>query len=320
MYGVIDIGSNTIRLVIYSVTRDLGNGNTSGTGNTKIKRIMNKKYTASLASYITDGLMSEEGILCAGETLKELKSITDGLNLEKVYVFATAPFRNIENTEQVVEDVERNSGFPIRVLSGEEEAKFGFAGLENELRHSQQNLSEESGLLFDLGGGSTELVTFNGSAIRSSCSLTIGSLNLYKTYVSGILPTEAEIRKIRKQAKSQLKHAPVQPDNFSGLTCCEGGSARAVLKLLREEFPDKVKKSGYKAGRLDDLLEFYLSNPKDFTDKALQIAPDRIHTIIPGLVVMQSICETFHCRRMLTVRSGVREGYLLSKLEETPYE
>lgn len=310
MYGVIDIGSNTIRLVIYSVSQS------EEDGSYRLKRIMNKKYTASLASYITDGRMSEEGIQTASDTLKELKTITDGLHLEKVFVFATAPFRNIENTVETVAEVENSSGFPIKVLSGEQEAAFGFSGLMNELNQKDQELAEAPGLLFDLGGGSTELVSFDREIIHSSYSMPVGSLNLYKSFVSGILPTEQEIRKIHKQAKSELKKTPLYGQTFPGITCCEGGTARAVLKMLREIYPGKVKNSVYKSGRINDLLDLYLTQPDVFTDKALKTAPDRIHTILPGLIVMQCICETFECRKMLTVRSGVREGYLLSELEE----
>jgi exopolyphosphatase/guanosine-5'-triphosphate,3'-diphosphate pyrophosphatase len=104
MYGIIDIGSNTIRLVLYHVEK-------SGHGY-QISRIMNKKYTASLAGYVTKkGKLSSAGIQCASDILCELRAITKSIHLEKVYVFATASFRNVTNTEEVLRRTEAASGF-----------------------------------------------------------------------------------------------------------------------------------------------------------------------------------------------------------------
>lgn len=91
MYGVIDIGSNTIRLVVFDYD------------GTSIRRVLNKKITAGLAGYINkDHEMRKRGVQVAVESLMELKTVTDQFSLDEIGVFATAPLRNIINTEEVL--------------------------------------------------------------------------------------------------------------------------------------------------------------------------------------------------------------------------
>ncbi len=205
MYGIIDIGSNTIRLVLYHVE--------NSEHGYRISQIMNKKYTASLAGYVTKkGKMSDAGIQCASDTLCELKRIIDSIHLERVYVFATASFRNVTNTEEVLRRTQAASGFDIQVLSGQEEADCGFYGLLSEIAQAHKGEDISSGMQIDLGGGSTEFVFFDDRKIKKSLSIPIGSLNLYDRFVDGILPTAEEMKQIRKYVTKQLKDADFPGD------------------------------------------------------------------------------------------------------------
>ena len=307
MYGIIDIGSNTIRLVLYHVEK-------SGHGY-QISRIMNKKYTASLAGYVTKkGKLSSAGIQCASDILCELRAITESIHLEKVYVFATASFRNVTNTEEVLRRTEAASGFKIQVLSGEEEADCGFYGLMSEVRHAHKGKEISSGMQIDLGGGSTEIVCFKDLEIQNSPSLPIGSLNLYERFVDGILPTASELKQIRKYVTKRLKEAEIPVLSDSGLLCCEGGTARALKKLIEAAFPENAGHTFYNVDYLNEWEQYYLQNPEKCQRDILKINPERVHTIIPGAVAIKCISEHFKRRRILTVRNGVREGYLLSQL------
>lgn len=310
MYGIIDIGSNTIRLVLYHVE------NTEH--GCQISRIMNKKYTASLAGYVTKkGKMSGEGIQCACDTLCELREIIESIHLEKVYVFATASFRNITNTEEVLRRTETASGFKIRVLSGEEEANCGFYGLLSEIEQAHKGKEVSSGMQIDLGGGSTEFVFFKNHKIKTSLSIPIGSLNLYERFVDSILPTAAEMKQIRKYVNKQLKNTKFSEKWDADLLCCEGGTARALQKLICAAFPENSGHDFYNTKYLQEWEQYYLQNPEKCQHDILKINPERIHTLIPGAIAIRCISDYFGCQRALTVRNGVREGYLLSQLYES---
>ena len=86
-YGIIDMGSNTIRLCIYHYE--------DGT----LNRIMDRKEMAELASYIKDGKLSQTGINVACNVLQSFSAIVSNFSLDGLYVFATASLRNISNTD-----------------------------------------------------------------------------------------------------------------------------------------------------------------------------------------------------------------------------
>ncbi|MDD6155072.1 MAG: hypothetical protein PUB39_05930 [Eubacteriales bacterium] len=310
MYGIIDIGSNTIRLVLYHVEHS------DKTGAYRIQRIMNKKYTASLAGYVNKkGNLSSSGIKRACNILSELRAIVDSIKLEQVYVFATASFRNINNTAEVLRRTQAASGFQIKVLSGEEEANCGFYGLLSEVFDANEgDVEAGNGVQIDLGGGSTEFVFFNGHKIEKSLSIPVGSLNLYEKFVSGILPTSGEIKKIKKYVRDQLKKADL-PEGFKAdMLCCEGGTARALESLLTRAYPEVADREDYSTNYMDEWEQRYLEDREACQKDILKTCPERIHTVLPGAIAIHYISQYFGSKKILTVRNGVREGYLLSIL------
>ena len=140
--AVIDIGSNSMRLTVYETTE---------TGGFTI--LFKDKVMAGLAGYVEDGALSLDGIARAVLGLMSFRNTLEALNITQVSVFATASLRNITNTTQAVSTIQRATGFSIEVISGEEEARYGYAGAMEEL-----DLSD--GLFVDIGGASTEVVRF----------------------------------------------------------------------------------------------------------------------------------------------------------------
>lgn len=171
-YAVIDIGSNTVRLAVYLTDRD------------NFSPVFSQKYTIGLAGYVTDGFLQPEGIRKACDTLLQCRSLIalfDGI--AETYVFATASLRNVQNTQEAVDQIFMVTGFSVDVLSGQAEAYLDYYGVLHEA-------PLENGLLFDIGGGSTEIVTFAHDGPGLIESLPIGSLNLAQAYVEKIFPKQ----------------------------------------------------------------------------------------------------------------------------------
>lgn len=297
MYGIIDIGSNTIRLVVYERNKD------------RIEQILNKKITAGLAGYINKNHeMRNRGVQVAIDSLQELKGVTDRLDLEGVAVFATAPLRNINNTDEVVQQIHESTGFEVKVLSGNEEAEYGFAGMRGENRL-------EDGLMMDIGGGSTELVAFNGDKTLYARSIPWGSLNLYREYVKNITPTEKEVQEIAHLMKKQFEKVKLPEESSTEVLCAEGGTARAVEKMIKAVYKDELPEGRYDRKVLKKMLQEYLDNPKKMWERILRVAPERIHTFVPGLIAMNTAVDVFGVKEIITVGYGVREGFLLKECE-----
>ena len=202
IYGIADVGSNTVRLSIYKCEGG------------EIRLLMNRKVMAGLAGYVRHGALTPEGIEVACQTLQGYRSLMDNLELPDLRVFATASLRNISNTEEAVGAV---------------------MAAELSFRGAIQNAGLYTGLLADLGGGSTELVSYRNRAIQSACSLSVGSLSLFSKYVSKLHPTKEERRAIRRAVEEQLEQfVPQHPP--ARHICGVGGTVRAACKVANAMF------------------------------------------------------------------------------------
>lgn len=149
-HAIVDIGSNTIRLIIFDINENKNN----------FKKVLNKKYTAGLITYVHDGELSGKGIKKLIKTLSSIKNIVIELNVDTFSPFATASLRNLENTEEVLEEVKKDLDIDIDVLEQVEEAFLGNVGIRSEIK-------VDSGISVDIGGASTEVVYFEEDGIAN---------------------------------------------------------------------------------------------------------------------------------------------------------
>jgi exopolyphosphatase/guanosine-5'-triphosphate,3'-diphosphate pyrophosphatase len=227
-----------------------------------------------------------------------------------VFVFATASLRNIKNTSDAVRIIEEQSGFNIHVLSGEEEATYDYFGATLKIPLSD-------GILVDIGGGSTELVFFRNGKIEKVLSMPIGSLNLCAKYVSNLMPDKNEMKNIKKVVHDELKKIEaVELISEARIICGIGGTVRATCKLSNNIFELPSSNRQLDVKNIKSILNIYKDNKKEFLLKILQVAPDRLHTIIPGMVVLKTIAKFYNCEFITVSQYGVREGYLYQMLNK----
>lgn len=291
LYGITDIGSNTIRFKVYQYK------------NNKIKPLISKKKTAGLISYRENGKLNDEGIEVLLSTLKKFKKYMHSLDVEKTCYFATASLRNIENSEKVKEIVKSNLNIDIIILSSEKEAELSFKSVAHD------DLDNNEGVLIDVGGGSSEITIFENKNIIAETSLPIGSLYCYDKYVSLMLPTPEESEKIKERVKLELKKSGIKKypkDYLYGV----GGTVRTIKKLLEHLDIKKDKSHIIPINLLDSLLNELNENNKECYRKILRIKPDRIHTIVPGILIVKTIAEFFNIKYLHISQDSLREGVL----------
>lgn len=295
--GIVDVGSNTIRLSIYHWEGQ------------KFKLLMNKKEMAGLAGYIKNGLLSDSGILVACRVLAGFKALLRNFDIADLYVFGTASLRNIVNTEEALETIEAVTGIKVEVLSGADEAAFSFLGA------TVGGGAPGSGMLADVGGGSTELVAYQDGAITSGCSLPMGSLSLFTKHVSGLFPTKEERKAIRSDVKEELERAKT-----AGLRCKHltgvGGTFRAAAKLCNDLSGADPDNRIIPAGEIHALYKGLKKGDQDTLRQILRSVPDRVHTILPGLAILTAILDAYEVSTVSVSACGVREGYLLRRVME----
>ncbi len=294
MYGVIDIGSNTIRLSLYKKT------------NNSIVPMLHKKNMTGLANYVTkDGELSEKGLNKAIRVLAVSKEILSNLEVKDVFIFATASFRNVKNTKEILRSVTEATGYEVDIISGEQEAMYDYVAASHFM-----DLSD--GLLVDIGGGSTELVFYADGKVKKALSMPIGSLNLYSNFVKDIFPTAKELQKIEEKIKSELDNADFQ-DTCKNI-CGIGGTIRSAKRLNNEMFDLSDKNKVISTSNINKMLEDFTTDRKLAVQKIIKFAPDRIHTIIPGMIILNMISKKYCSESILVSDNGIREGYLYSKL------
>lgn len=293
--AIVDVGSNTIRLSIYHWEGQ------------NFKLLLNKKEMAGLAGYIKQGILSDSGIQVACRVLNEFKALLENFDITDLRVFGTASLRNIANTEQAIETIEKVTGIQVDVISGDDEAAFSFLGA------TMGGNMAGHGLLADVGGGSTELVTYRDGRIISGRSLPMGSLSLFSKYVTGLFPTKPERKAIRSQVQEELKRMNAGEQPFSHLTGV-GGTFRAVVKLCNNISGANPNNRQISADEIRKLYKELKKADQGTLRQILRLTPDRVHTILPGLVILIEILDTYQVDTVSLSTCGVREGYLMRRV------
>ena len=295
-YALIDMGSNSIRLTVYDMER------------TSFKVLFKEKIMAGLAGYVEHGRLTQDGIDCACQSLREFQNTLDLLQIEHLAVFATASLRNISNTAQAVEQIQQATGIAVEVLTGEVEAECGFYG-------ATCDVAVDDGLFADIGGASAELALFTGRQLQEAVSVPVGSLKLYRDCVKKILPGKESRRRIEEAIQAAFDGDALKDIQSREHMVCVGGTARACLRLSRKLFGLPDDQRTFTREQLDALAKQLCKGDKDAADLILRYEPERIHTLVPGIMILRYLADRFGVENITVSHYGVREGYLHQKIQ-----
>lgn len=296
LYGIIDIGSNTIRMNIYKVEGK------------SFDLLLSKKEAVGLVQYVKKDIMSQEGIDRLAKCLNTFRDMIDLLHLDGYSAFATASLRNIDNSNEVIDQIEKKCHVSIDLLSGAQEGRISFHGAIYGLAH-------KSGIYVDTGGGSSEIILYDKRQIGFVTSLPVGSLNLYNKYVKKLIPTKAEIKQIQDRILKELK----QVDGKKGILKADdlavtGGSMRAIRLVLVALGWISSNQFEIESTMIKDLIKYLQEDEGRTVHLFLKVKPDRVHTLFPGLLIIDSMVQYTKAKRIQVSTNGVREGYLMEKI------
>ena len=299
-YAIIDIGSNTIKMTVFSE---------------KLLPVYKSSRAARLLSYVKNGVLSKDGEGVLLTTLSDFKKEALSLGPTKLYAFATASFRAISNPLPTIERVRESLGIKVDLLSGDEEAKISFDGVVGALGENG------SGLLFDMGGGSTEIIAYEDREIKSSVSMPFGALSLYRDFVSDTYPSVKEIDAIteyvKKIGKPEIEGALRHSHSCSVMVI--GGSFRALAVVISELFGSSFSPDSpyiIRAHELDLLIKRF--SPVSSSDASIieALIPDRKTNLVPALISLYVFALLTGANEITLSPYGAREGYLLKIKDE----
>jgi len=298
LHALIDIGSNTIRMAIYDIE------------GTSIDMLTKQKHNVGLAAYIVDGKMQQEGIDKAAEILTGFKTFLENLGINNITTFTTAALRNADNSEEAVAELKKRTGLDIMVISGDEEATFDFIG-------ATHNLAEDTGLLIDIGGASTEIVYFKDNKIVQKASLPVGSLKLYTEYVEKLLPSPVECGLMKADVEKLLDESNEFENIKHARICGIGGTFKGAIAVYNALFRKGDSNFDMETARIREVVNLFNDygklNDAD-TILLLKTVPERVHTLLPGLIIAEVLAEHFDSQTITYSDSGVREGYIYDRI------
>ncbi|ANB57066.1 ppx/GppA phosphatase family protein [Anoxybacillus sp. B7M1] len=292
-YGIIDIGSNTIRLVIYERQK-------SG----RLREVENVKVVARLRSHLTeDQMLAESGVSLLLNTLQSFQEITRYHRLERVKCVATATIRQAKNQKEIAEWIEANTDFCIRVLTEEEEAYYGFLAVVNSTPISEA-------ITIDIGGGSTEITYYKDRQLYELHSFPFGVLSLKQKFVAGNVPTDEELELLAEYVEEQFHSLPWLLQRNVPIVAM-GGSARNVVQVhqLMCRYPlAGVHQYEMKRKHLLDVRKLLTSLPFEDIQKLEGLSKDRADLMIPALEVFRVLYDVVEASSFVLSRKGLRDG------------
>lgn len=291
--GIIDMGSNSIRLVIYEQTEQSAH------------RIIDEcKVTARLSEKVNeDHNISIKDLDNIVDTLIQFKRLCEIHNTFSIRTVATAAIRNASNDQEIIQFLLQKTGLKIEILSGEEEARLGFVGTMNTLDVNQ-------GFLIDIGGGSTELTLIKNRRIVNSISFPFGSVNTTKRFPASE-EKNRRFEQIRKMVQNELKLLPWLQKKSNLPLIGLGGTLRNVCKMNQKQTKYSLPQThNYEMNGnqvtvfLEQLKYMSLAQLK----KVEGLSKDRADIIIPGMIILDSIYQFLQSSRIIISGSGLRDG------------
>ncbi len=305
-FGVIDLGSNSVRLVIYSVNEQSCEPYTKK----DFRYIIDEKEVAGLSAYVQDGIFTEDGIAKATQVLKEHLRCVNNFDCKQVCIFATAVLRNCINSKEATRSISKAIKKPIDILSARDEAHLGFIGAT-----CDRNIGR--GTLIDIGGGSTELSHIVHNNDINGVSVPQGSVSSYAKFVNKILPTRKEMHTIETAFRRRLVKIKNLKDYHTKRLYGIGGAPRAALRIYQAAFGKNQRQKTLTIDQIHEVLTLLANDPHDFSHIAIKAVPDRLHTLIPGCLIIITLLREFKAESIEICKHGVREGYLIERILKT---
>jgi exopolyphosphatase/guanosine-5'-triphosphate,3'-diphosphate pyrophosphatase len=292
--AIIDIGSNSVRLVVYE---DQSRSPTP---------IFNEKEMAGLGRGVTStGELPGDGVEKALAALQRFRILCDAMEVENIHVIATAAARYARNGPAFIAAAEKAVGRSIQLISGDREAYLSALGVIS-------GFARPDGVVGDLGGGSLELIDVNGHVVGTGVSVPLGGLALLDRSGSSMKAAEKIVR-------DELDRLPqveaMKGRNFYAV----GGTWRALARLHQRQanYPLSVM-HGYAVPSKDvaDFVRMVERVDADILESIESVSSARRPLLAYGALVLDHLIKRGKPKSVIISAQGVREGLLFERLTE----
>lgn len=292
--GIIDIGSNSVRLVVYERTANGAHRVSDGS-----------KRAARLSERIDEnGRLNDAALDELIVTLRHFTMICAHHHTGQIRAVATAAVRNASNCAEILSRIKNETGLDIELLSGEEEASYGFLGMIN-------SLSIRDGFLIDIGGGSTELSLFRNRTLVKSVSFPFGCVSLNKQFGPKGMLTDDALKSLEAFVSDAVKQEPWIGKSPGMPLVGVGGTVRALGKMhqaaYKYPFP-QTHNYTINSEETDLLFDQMRKLPLDKRRKLPGLSKDRADVVVPGIAILRVLYRVVKATHYQICGAGLRDG------------
>jgi len=296
--AIIDIGSNSARLVIFEKTSDYG-----------FHLICEQKSKVRIGegAYQKGGYLQPIGIKRAFLALEAFVQSIQKYQTTNIICVATSALRDAPNGDIFVRWIEQKLKLNIKIIDGKKEARYGAIATSN-------LLPIDSGITIDIGGGSSDMTLILDGKIVDSYSLNLGTVRLKELFFDNSSYGTNVIKRAREYIQEELSQLPVQFRHHLAIGI--GGTARTLSKAIMKnsKYPlDKLHAFTYNIDEHREYLEAIAqSSAKNL--KQFNLKKNRYDTIREGTLIFNEILSTIEAKEVISSIVGVREGLFLEQL------
>lgn len=290
--GIVDIGSNSVRLVVYDrLTR------------APVSLFNEKSLCAIGRNMVRTGLLDEEGSDAAIAALGRFREISKAVGVARIDAVATAAVRDAKNGNEFVARARDALDAPIKILTGEEEARLAGEGV-------LAAIPEADGVVGDLGGGSLELAFVSGGKLSTGITLPFGPLRLMDM-------SEGKIEKARAIVDAGLEKLPALEKLKGKSLYAVGGVWRNIARIHMEDAEHPIRVLHHyeiSRDRVTNFANFLSGLSRKSLEAIVAVTRRRAEAIPYGAVVLERLMKVAKLDRVVVSAFGLREGALFAKL------
>lgn len=296
--ALIDLGSNTARLVIYDVL-DGGFFVVSE----------ERREPVRLGETESDGSLKQTRIMQAIATLKAFKEMCAIKKVDRILAVATAAVRRASNQKTFLSDIYNATGIRVTVVSEEEEANYVYQGVVN-------SMDIPRGLIMEIGGGSTKFVYYNRRAILHTHIFEFGAVTLTNMFVSPSKTPEQcsddMVAYVREQLEQVEWFKEIDPDTqLIGV----GGSCRNLARIIRKvkKYPlDMVHNFHMEVEDVNYVYNMIRTLDLDKKRRIKGLSSARADVFPSALAVIKALVDYLGFNQIIASGSGLREGVMFN--------
>lgn len=283
--AIVDIGSNAIRFMIAETT------------GREHRVLESHRLAIRLGQYaFQSGVIPDAAMAAVTDAFRKFRQSCEHNGVESTRAIATAAMRAATNADELIERVRAASDFEIDIISGQQEAHLLKLGIETKL-----DLSKDTSLLIDVGGGSVEVVAIDGGEVAAASSHPLGGVRLLE------LLRDTEHSQFVSACRAHLReHLVPDFDPPVERYAAVGGNIECLADLISgTEGTESCQVSDLK----QKVLELAALTPKQRIEQ-FGLRPDRADAIVPAGLVYLHLAKLANVKTVLVPRTGIKEGLI----------